>query len=185
MTTSKRAFERAMRLAAVSGLRSTFGVALLEAAYDRPNRKQWAMAALGEAAVDKIPFAPSRASLPGMLSRAVAGGYVAKQVMDREGVSDPFIAPMGAAVAAGVGALAARARGLLHAVGISGVMLGLAEDYFALKVGGEAVGLTMGDLKSIGAETVDDLKSHFQALIDQVQDQAGASSTPAKAPSHV
>ena len=101
------------------------------------------MAAMGETLVDKLPFTPSRASLAGMLPRAAAGAYVAKQVMDREGVQDPYIAPMGAAVAAGVGALASRARGLLHAVGISGVMLGLAEDYFALKVGGEALGLSM------------------------------------------
>ena len=169
MTTSKRAFERAMRLAAVSGIRSTFGVALLEAAYNRPNRKYWAMAALGEAAVDKVPFAPSRAGLLGMLPRAAAGAYVANEVMAREGVQDPWIAPMGGAVAAGVGALASRARGLLHAVGISGVMLGLAEDYFALKVGGEAVGLSMDDLKAIGAETVDELKAHFQALMDDAQ----------------
>ena len=164
MTTSKRAFERAMRLAVVSGLRSTFGVALLEAAYQRPNRKSWAMAALGEIVVDKIPFIPSRASLAGMLPRAVAGGYVAKQVMDREGVEDPWVAPMGAAVAAGVAVLAPKIRGALQLIGLPGVLLGLAEDYLALRVGGEALGLTMDDLKAIGAETIDDLKTHFAAL---------------------
>ncbi len=105
MTNSKRAFERAMRLAVVSGLRSTFGMALMEAAYDRPNRKTWALAAMGEMVVDKVPGVPSRASLPAMLPRAVAGAYVAKQVMDREGVDDPWAVPMGAAVAAGVAAL--------------------------------------------------------------------------------
>ena len=164
MTTSNRAFERAMRLAVVSGLRSTFGVALVEAAYDRPNRKSWALAALGEIFVDKLPFVPSRASLAGMLPRAAAGGYVAKQVMDREGVEDPWVAPMGAAVAAGVAVLAPKVRGALHLIGMPGVLLGLAEDYLALKVGGEALGMTMDDLKTIGAETIDDLKAHFAAL---------------------
>lgn len=171
MATSKRAFERAMRLAVVSGLRSTFGVALLEAAYDRPNRKHWAMAALGEIVVDKIPFVPSRASLLAMLPRAAAGAYVAKQVMDREGVEDPWVAPMGAAVAAGTAALAPRIRGALGLLGMPGLMLGLAEDYLALKVGGEALGLTMNDLKSIGAETIDDLKAHFAALVDDGQEK--------------
>jgi len=177
MTTSKRAFERAMRLAVVSGLRSAMGVALVEAAYDRPNRKYWAMAALGEMAVDKLPFLPSRASLGGMLPRAVAGGYVAKQVMDREGVEDPWAAPMGAVVAAGVAALAPRIRGTLSWI-VPGALLGLAEDYLALKVGGEALGLSMDNLKAIGAETIDDLKNHFAALTnDQIPAQpAGAGS---------
>ena len=166
MTTSKRAFERAMRLAVVSGLRASFGVALLEAAYQRPNRKYWAMAALGEMAVDKLPFVPSRASLAGMLPRAAAGAYVAKQVMDREGVEDPYAAPMGAAVAAGVAALAPKIRGALHLIGLPGVLLGLAEDYLALRIGSEAVGLSMDDLKAIGAETIDDLKAHFAALTE-------------------
>ena len=155
-----------MRLAVVSGLRSTFGMALVEAAYDRPNRKSWAMAALSEIVVDKIPFVPSRANLAVMIPRAVAGAYVARQVMDREGVEDPWVAPMGAAVAAGTAALAPRIRGALGLLGMPGLLLGLAEDYLALKVGGEALGLTMNDLKSIGAETVDDLKAHFSALMD-------------------
>ena len=168
-----------MRLAVVSGLRSTFGMALLEAAYDRPNRRSWALAALGEMVVDKIPFVPSRASLLGMLPRAAAGAYVAKQVMEREGIEDPWVAPMGAAVSAGVAALAPRIRGALGLLGMPGVVLGLAEDYLALKVGGEALGLTMNDLKSIGAETIDDLKTHFAALSEQAQSltqSAGAGS---------
>ena len=31
-------------------------MALMEAAYNRPNRKAWALAALGEVMVDKVPF---------------------------------------------------------------------------------------------------------------------------------
>lgn len=161
---SKRAFERAMRLAVVSGLRSALGVALVEAAYDRPNRKNWALAAMGEMAADKLPFMPSRANFLVMLPRAVAGAYVAQEVMKKEGVEDPWVGPMGGLVAAGVSQLAPRVRGLLHFVGFPGVVLGLAEDYLALKVGGEALGMTMDDLKSIGAESIDDLKTYFAAL---------------------
>lgn len=161
MTDSKRAFERAMRLAVVSGLRSTFGVALLEAAYDRPNRKVWALAALGEMVVDKIPGVPSRASLPIMLPRAVAGGYVAKQVMEHEGVDDPWAVPMGAAVASGVAALAPRIRSILSAVlGVPSPLLGLVEDYIALKVGGDALGMSLDDLKKIGEESIEEVKGY-------------------------
>lgn len=162
---TKRAFERAMRLAVVSGLRSTFGVALMEAAYNRPNRKAWAMAALGEAVVDKLPFVPSRASLPAMIPRAVAGGYVAQQVMAREGVDDPWAAPMGAAVASGVAVLAPRIRGLLSTVlRIPDPVLGLVEDYIALKVGGDALGISMDDLKRIGEESVEEVKGYVTSM---------------------
>ena len=165
MTNSKRAFERAMRLAVVSGLRASFGVALMEAAYDRPNRKAWALAAMGEMVVDKLPFVPSRASLPAMLPRAIAGGYLAKQVMDREGVEDPWAVPMGAAVASGVAALAPRIRGVLRTVlGVPGPLLGLVEDYIALKVGGDALGLSMEDLKKIGEESVGEVKGYVTSM---------------------
>jgi hypothetical protein len=166
MSNSKRAFERAMRLAVVSGLRSTFGVALMEAAYDRPNRKAWALAALGEMVVDKIPGVPSRASLPVMLPRAVAGGYVAKQVMDHEGVEDPWAVPMGAAVASGVAALAPRIRGILSTVlGVPNPLMGLVEDYIALKVGGEALGMSMDDMKKIGEESVEEIKGYLTSVV--------------------
>ncbi len=165
MTDSKRAFERAMRLAAVSGLRATFGVALLEAAYNRPNRKLWALAAMGEAVVDKIPFAPSRASLPLMIPRAVAGGYVAREVMGREGIDDPATMAMGAAVASGVAALAPRIRGLLSTVlGVPSPLLGMVEDYIALKVGGEALGLSLEDLKRVGGESVEEVKGYVESI---------------------
>lgn len=165
MTDTKRAFERAMRLAAISGLRSTFGVALMEAAYDRPNRKNWALAALGEMVADKIPGMPSRASLPAMLPRAVAGGYVAREVMGREGVAEPWAAPMGAAVAAGVAVLAPRIRGLLGTVlRVPGPLLGLIEDYVALKIGGEALGLTMQDVAQIGQDSFEDVKGYVTSV---------------------
>jgi hypothetical protein len=165
MTNSKRAFERAMRLAVVSGLRSTLGMALMEAAYDRPSRRTWAIAAMGEMVIDKIPGVPSRASLPAMLPRAVAGAYVAHQVMDREGVQDPWAAPMGAAVAAGVAVLAPRIRGLLGvALGVPQPMIGLAEDYLAIRIGSGALGLTMDDVKRIGEESIGDVKEYITSV---------------------
>ncbi len=163
MTTSKRAFERAMRLAVVSGLKATYAVALVQAAHNRPNRKEWALAAIGEAVVDKLPFSPSRANLLLMVPRAAAGAYVAKEVMDKEGVEDQWAAPMGAVVAAGVAVLAPRIRGLLGLL-VPGVLLGLAEDYLALKVGGEAVGMSMQDIQHLGQESFQQVQGYVESL---------------------
>ncbi len=179
MDSSKRAFERAMRLAVVSGLRSTFGVALLEAAYNKPNRKQWAMAALGELVVDKVPGVPSRAALPSMIPRAAAGAWVAKQVMEREGVEDPWAVPMGAAVAAGVAALVPRLRSVLGAVtGVPGPLLGLLEDYLALKIGGDALGLSMDEIRQIGQDSADEVKGYVTSIAapDRSPQSVGAGS---------
>src|SRR5262249_19803879 len=85
MIDTNSAFEKARRLAVVSGMRAMLGPALLSAAEDRPWRKGLAIAALGELVVDKLPLVPSRASLVGMVPRALAGAWVAKTVMEQEG----------------------------------------------------------------------------------------------------
>jgi hypothetical protein len=181
MTDSKRAFERAMRLAVVSGLRSTLGVALLEAAYDRPGRKQWAMAAVGEMVVDKIPGIPDRSSLPAMLPRAAAGAWVAHQVMDREGLDDPWAVPMGAAVSAGVAVLAPRLRKLLSVVlSVPSPLLGLAEDYLAIRIAGDALGLSIDEIRQLGQDSVEEMKGYVTQAASSAQDalqSAGAGST--------
>jgi hypothetical protein len=128
---------------------------------------------------DKIPIVPSRASLPAMIPRAVAGAYVAQQVMDREGVEDQWAAPMGAAVAAGVAALAPRIRGLLGAVlGVPQPILGMAEDYLALRIGGDALGMTMEDVKRIGEESFEDVKGYVTAIAspESIPQSVGAGS---------
>ena len=172
LTTSKRAFERAMQLAVVSGLRGALGVALVQNAYNRPNKQSWALAAMGEMVVDKVPFVPSRANLFMVIPRAAAGAYVAQQVMEKEGVEDQFAAPMGAVVAAGVSVLAPRIRGLLSFI-LPGTLVGLAEDYLALKIGGEALGITMQDVQQIGKES-------FQQVSDYVGTLSTETGTGAK-----
>ena len=162
MTNSKRAFERAMRLAVVSGLRSTFGVALMEAAYDRPNRKAWALAAMGEAVVDKTPVRPepglAAADAPEGRGRRLCGqaGHGAR----RRG------RPLGRADGRG-GRLGRGGAGPSDSGACSGPswacrspLMGLVEDYIALKVGGDALGLSMEDLKKIGEESVEEVKGY-------------------------
>jgi hypothetical protein len=87
--------------------------------------------------------------------------------MQEEGVDDPWAVPMGAAVAAGVAALAPRIRGLLATVlGVPGPLVGLVEDYVALKIGGDALGLSMEDFKRIGEESVEEVKGYVTSMAE-------------------
>ena len=164
------AFERAVKLAVVTGLRAALGPALLAAAHNRPERNNLAMAALGEMVVDKLPLVPSRSSLPMLVPRALAGAWVVHESLKHDGVEEPWAAPLGAAVAVGAATFAPKIRGLIHTLlGIPQPVLGVVEDYLALKLGGEAVGLSMDDLKQIGNRSVDEIKGHLMPAVEEVR----------------
>lgn len=169
MGNGNASFERVMKLAVVCGLRAALGPALVAAAHKRPERQNLALAALGEMVLDKMPLMPSRASLPLMLPRVASAAWMAKTIQDEEGSEDQWLVPMAAVVAAGVAALAPRIRGLLRSVvGIPNPVLGLAEDYFALRLGGEAVGLSTDDLKQIAFDSFDEVKDMVQPALQSV-----------------
>jgi hypothetical protein len=48
-------------------------------------------------------------------------------------------------------------------------VVAVAEDYLALKVGGEAAGLSMDDLKQIGMTTFDEMKDNVSPMIQDVR----------------
>jgi len=170
MASVDNAFERAIKLAVVTGLRCALGPALLAAAHDRPERKNLAMAAMGEMVVDKLPLMPSRSSLPLLIPRALAGAWVTRESLRHDGADQPWAAPVGAAVAVGAATVAPLIRNALHTLlRIPQPILGLAEDYLALRLGGEAVGLTMDDLKQIGSDSVDELKGHILPVMEEVK----------------
>ena len=171
MASDGNAFERAIKLAVVTGLRCAMGPALLAAAQDRPERRGLAMAALGEMVVDKLPLIPSRSTLPMLIPRALAGAWVVHESLKEDGIEEPWAAPLGAAVAVGAATFAPMLRGAVHTLlGIPQPVLGLAEDYLALRLGGEAVGLSMDDLKRIGGESVEELKGHVLPAVEQLRD---------------
>lgn len=163
-------FERAIKLAVVTGLRNALGPALLAAAHDRPERKTLAMAAVGELVADKLPFMPSRGSLPLLVPRAATGAWVMRESLRHDGVEEPWALPVGAAVAAGAATFAPLIRNALHRLlGIPQPILGLAEDYLALRLGGDALGFSVEDLKQMGAESVADIQGHAQPLVDELK----------------
>ena len=167
MAVGRTPIERALTLAAVTGLKLTFGPALLAAARRRPERNALALGAMGEMVVDKIPFMPGRNALPLLVPRALAGYWVAKTSLEEEGIDDQATAALGAAVAAGVATVAPLVRGVLHTVlRVPDPLLGALEDYVALKYGGEAVGLTLEDLRDSGVEAWTHLQERIQEQHD-------------------
>ena len=168
MTT--RALERALKLAVVTGLRAALGPAIVARAQNRPERQNLAIAALGELAFDKLPFVPDRDTLLPLLARGLAGAWVATRCLEEEGETDPWAAPLGAAVAMGVAAAAPRLRKALGwTTGMPQPVLGLIEDYLALRLGTEAVGLSMSDMSDAARETIDDVRGRAEHFLNQVQ----------------
>lgn len=165
MDTRSANFETAVKLAIVTGLRAAMGPALYAAKHNRPEAAGLAMASLGEVIVDKLPLIPSRASLPLLIPRALAGAWVAREVMREDGVDEPWAPVVGAAVAAGAATVAPLVRATLRRVlGIPDIVLGVAEDYLALKLGTEALGMSMADVKQIAGHSVDQLKDKVSHL---------------------
>ncbi len=94
-----------------------------------------------------------------LLPRALAGYWVAKKVMEEDGLDSAWAAPAGAAVAAGVALVAPRVRNALQRkLGVPDALLGVAEDALALAVGSQAVGLSSSDVQSLGGGAVEQLK---------------------------
>jgi hypothetical protein len=163
------AFEKAMKLAAISGLRATLGPALLKTAQRRPDATYWVAAAMAEMVVDKLGFIPSRRRLPLLIPRAISGAWVASESMRDDGVEDPWAAPMGAAVAAGVATFAPMLRVSASTVlGIPDAVLGVAEDYLAIKLGTETLGLSMDEVSEAAKQSVEEIKERVVPAVQSI-----------------
>lgn len=155
----KTPLERAMALAAVSGSKATLGPAFLESSRRAPRAGAWILGALGEMFLDKTGLLPARYRPALLIPHALAGAWVARETMRDEGVDDPSAPVMGAIVAAGVAGVAPMARMVLsRGLGVSDPLLGLAEDYLVLKLGGEATGMTFNQMGECAKEAVEDLR---------------------------
>jgi len=165
----EKSFEKAMRLAVLSGLKVALGPAFLTAAQRRPEGRYWAMAALGEMVLDKVGIFPSRSALPLLIPHALSGAWVARESMREDGEDDPWAAPMGAAVAAGVSTFAPMLRITVRRVlGVPDPLLGLLEDYLALKLGTEAVGLSMDEVTQVAKDSVEELRGRVMPAAHSV-----------------
>jgi hypothetical protein len=166
-------FEKAMKLAVLSGLKVALGPAFLMASQRRPETSTWAAMALGEMVLDKVGILPSRSSLPLLIPHSISGAWVARESMMADGIDDPMAAVMGGAVAAGVSTFAPMVRiAASRILGVPDPVMGLLEDYLALKLGTEAVGLSMDEVTQVARHSVEDLRERVMPAIQS----AGAGS---------
>jgi len=162
-------FEKAMKLAVVTGMRSMLGPALVAQSFDRPERRNLSLAALGEMVADKLPLIPDRDTLLPLLVRGLAGAWVAKTVQEEEGSDDPWMVPLGAAVAMGVAVAAPKIRKTLTlTTGVSDTVLGMLEDYLAVRLGSYAVGLSMDEVSQVARDSVEDLRDRIKPMVQSV-----------------
>lgn len=172
MDSSMSPQQKALTLAAISGLKTTLGPALVMAGQRRLGWKTVAVAAMGEMLLDKLPFLPSRRSLPLLIPRAVAGYWTTKTSLEADGIDDPQTCAMGAAVAAGIATFAPMARGSASTIlGVPDALMGALEDYLALKLGGEAAGLSMDQIKQIAREAASGFQEEIGPLLGDVRER--------------
>jgi AcrR family transcriptional regulator len=167
--------DRALALAALSGLKLTLGPAFLAAARQRPEARNWVFAALGEMALDKIGVLPPRYRLPLLVPRALAGAYVAHEAMKEEGEGevDPKVLAAGFAVAAGAAIAAPIVRMFGRRVlGVPDPVLAVLEDYLALRLGSQATGMSMGQIADEARGAFDQIKDQAMPMLEQLREQA-------------
>lgn len=164
MAGAQGSVERAVTLAAVTGLKLAMGPALFASARRRPEAPVLVAAALGEMVLDKLGILPSRSRLPLLLPRAVAGAWIARESLKADGVDAPGAAALGAAVAAGAATIAPLVRTAgSRLFGVPDALLGVAEDYLALRLGSEAAGLEMERLPQIAWEAIEGVRDRALA----------------------
>jgi hypothetical protein len=169
MYSNNPSFERAMTLAALSGLKVALGPAFLARKENWPGSRNWVLAALGEMFLDKVGVFPSRFRPALLIPHTLAGAWVAHESLKADGVDDPYAAAMGAVVAAGVAAVAPMVRITGSSVlGVPDPLLGLAEDYLALKLGTQAMDMSMDELTGIARETFEGVKEQVMPALQSV-----------------
>jgi len=162
-------FEKAMKLAVVTGLRSMLGPAMVARSLNRPESKNLALAAIAEMFADKLPLVPSRDTLLPLVVRGMAGAWVARTLQEEEGTDNPWTIPLGAAVAMGVAVAAPKIRRTLTMTpGVSDSVLGLLEDYLAIRLGTDAVGISMDELSQVARDSVEDLREKIMPVVQSV-----------------
>jgi len=165
----RQAFERAMTLAALSGLKIALGPAFLSTSRRTPGSRSWVLAALGEMFLDKVGVFPPRYRPSLLIPHTLAGAWVARESMRADGVDDPWAAVTGAVVAAGVASVAPMLRITGSKVlGIPDPLLGLAEDYLALRMGTRAMGMSMDDVTEVARETFEEVKEQVRPALESV-----------------
>ena len=169
MRSTNRAFERAMALAALSGLKVALGPAMLATSRRWPSRQNWIIAALGEMVFDKLGVFPPRYRPSLLIPHSLAGAWVARESLREDGEDDPWAALTGGMVAAGVAVAAPVLRMTINkVVGIPDPVLGLAEDYMAISCGTQVLEMPMEEIKGAAREAFDDARERARPALQSM-----------------
>jgi hypothetical protein len=169
MRDTSRAFERAMVLAALSGLKIAMGPAFLATSRRWPSRQSWIAAAMGEMVLDKLGIFPPRYRLPLLIPHTLAGAWVARESLREDGEDDPWAAIAGGMVAAGVAVAAPAVRMAINkVVGVPDALLGLGEDYLALSYGTQALDLPMDELTGAAREFLESARDRARPALESM-----------------
>lgn len=156
MAYDTRSIMRGIVLGAISGLKTTYGPALLATSRRSKGWEALALAAMAEMVVDKLPGVPSRSRPSLMLPRALAGFWAAKSSIEEPGEARYDsqalgVALAGAAAAMGVAYFTPSIREMLRVkLGVPDAVIGFAEDALALAAGSSVVGMPASDLYHAG-----------------------------------
>ena len=162
-------FQRAMTLAALSGLKMTLGPAFHQTSHRKPNAKYWVMAAIGEMILDKVGVFPARFNPMVLIPHTIAGAWVAHESLKEDGVDDHTQVAMAAVVAAGTACVAPMIRiAASKVLRIPDPLLGLAEDYLALHLGTQAMGMTMDQVSHAAQDAVGDITEGVRPALESV-----------------
>lgn len=169
MANSMQPYERAMALAALSGLKIALGPAFHTTARGLPNRQNWVLGAVAEMVLDKVGVFPSRSRLPLLIPHTLAGAWVARESLKEDGVEDPRGALMGAAVAAGVATLAPMIRIATRKIlGIPDPLLAVGEDYLALQLGCRAMDMPLDQVREAARESIQSAGDRIMPALETV-----------------
>ena len=165
-----RSFERAMALAALSGLKMTLGPAVLASARGWPARKNWLMAAMGEMFLDKLGVFPPRYRSSVLISHSLMGAWVARESLREDGEDDPWAVVAAGVVAASVAVAAPVARISIHKLtGLPDSVLGLAEDYLALSCASDVMEVPMEQLTGAAREMIEDAGRRVRPTLESMR----------------
>jgi hypothetical protein len=169
MRNTDRAFERAMALAALSGLKIALGPALLATSRRWPSRQTWIMAAMGEMFLDKLGVFPPRYRPSVLIPHSLMGAWVARESLREDGEDDPWAAVAGGMVAAGTAVAAPVIRMTINKVlGIPDPLLGLGEDYLALSCGTQVLDLPMDEITGAAREMFEDVRERARPALESM-----------------
>jgi hypothetical protein len=169
MMTTNQPFERAMTLAALSGLKIALGPAFLAASRRWPSRQSWIMGAMGEMVLDKLGVFPPRYRPSLLIPHSLVGAWVARESLREDGEDDPWAAVAGGMVAAGVAVAAPVVRMTINKVmGIPDPLLGLAEDYMALSCGTQVMDMPMDQITGAAREVFDDVRERARPALESM-----------------